>query len=389
MMNETFEHRVMIVDDDIISSGPLEITLQDTFEVVNVASGEAALARMADFRPEVVLLDINMPGLDGYETCRRLRAMEIWVSPEEQPAVIFVSSHDTLEERLQAYDCGGDDFVTKPGAAEEVVRKVQSMVKLVSDRKRLQTEKDSVQQLAMGFLANMGESGTSLHYMRNSLSCKDMEALAALTIAAAAEYGLTAHLQLRPPGECLTFVDAGHASPLEESVFAQVRKLDRIFQFRRQMVVNYPHVSLLVRNMPIEDEERCGRLRDHLALIAEGCESSALALIRSAEIEERTRRLHATAVAAEKAIGALRDQYRDQQAETTVILHQLNERVIGRMYSMGLSESQEEELQELLTSAVDETLELFQSGLDFDAQLGGLMEILSPSGESGDAPRQE
>lgn len=370
-------HRVMIVDDDPVSRGLLVEALADDCLASAYGSGEDCLAVVGHARPDVVMLDIAMPGLDGFETCRRLRAMDTWATVDEQPAVIFVSAHDGLEDRLHAYDSGGDDFVTKPAQPDEVQRKVRAMVRLIADRRRLRTEKDAAQQTAMGFLTNLGESGTQLRFMRDSLACESMQALAELAIAACGEYGLTAQLQVRPPGEVLTFVGAGRASPLEESVFEKVRELGRIFQFRRQLVINYPHVSLQVKNLPTEDEDRCGRLRDHLALIAEGCEASALGLIRSAEVATRTRQLRATAAAVEEAIAALRDQYRDQQAATSLILHELHLRVTERVFLMGLSETEEKQFEGVLTTEIDKALELFQRGLDFDARLGEIMRIVS------------
>lgn len=373
--------RVMIIDDDEITAALLGISLQDDFEILAVVSGEDGLGRIGAFRPEVVLLDIVMEGIDGYETCRRLRELECWGTTAEQPAVVFVSSHDTLEERLLAYESGGDDFIVKPPAPAEVQRKVRAMVKLVAERKRLAAEKDSVQQMAMGFLTNLGENGTALQYLRGGFACADVSELARLTIAALDEYGLRAHVQMRPPGSCMTFSPSGTASPLEESVFAQVRGLDRIFQFHRRLIVNYPHVSVLVDNLPVEDEDRCGRLRDHLAIIAEGCESSLVALIHLAEIEDRTRRLKGAAESVRIAIETLRGQYRRQQAETRIILHKLSEQFGNDLIFMGLTEKQEDQLQALLSRAVEEALQLFQRGLDFDEQLGGLLDGIRDDAE--------
>ena len=109
--------KVLIVDDDPITLGMLESNLEDDFEVQTVDSGEACLATVQNFAPDLVLLDIEMPGIDGYETCRRLQEGRAGLSLP----VIFVSSHDTLEERLMAYESGGTDFVIKPFDADELI----------------------------------------------------------------------------------------------------------------------------------------------------------------------------------------------------------------------------------------------------------------------------
>jgi hypothetical protein len=225
--------------------------------------------------------------------------------------------------------------------------------------------------MAMGFLTNLGETGTALQFLRNSQTCREPAELARLTIATLREYGLETNVQLRPPGEILTFIESGRASPLEESVFTMVRDLDRIFQFRQRLIINYPRVSVLVKNLPIADTDRCGRLRDLLAIIAEGCESSMLALIRTAEIEARTRQLQQTSAAVQAAITSLHAQYQTQQADTR-ILHQMHDKFAHDLIFLGLTETQEDRLLQLLDSSIEETLELFSRGLDFGDKLAQL-----------------
>ncbi|AFL73692.1 response regulator [Thiocystis violascens] len=368
-MSDSTEHRVMIVDDDEISAAALEIALRSRFEIHTLYSGEAALLALEQIKPEVVLLDISMPGIDGYATCRQLRKR---LPQEDQPAVIFVSVKDTLEDRLLAYESGGDDFIIKPAQPEEVLSKARAMVGLVAERKRLKVSADSARQMAMGFLTNLGETGTALQFLRNSQSCLEPLELARLAIATLREYGLAANVQLRPPGATLTFIESGSATPLEESVFAMVRDMGRIFQFRQRLIINYPHVSVLIKNLPIADPDRAGRLRDLLAIIAEGCETSMLALIRIAEIDARTRQLQQTGAAVQAAIESLHQQYQAQQSDTRIILHQMHDRFTHDLLFLGLTEPQEERMMQLLDASIEETLNLFSRGLDFGDQLAQL-----------------
>ena len=78
-----------------------------------------------------------------------------------------------------------------------------------------------------------------------------------------------------------------------------------------------------------------------------------------------------------KAIAELREQYRSQQGETAMILHQMNEDLVNRLVMVDLSESQEQEMETTLNSAIDKALDLFREGPDFDGQLGALMKSLA------------
>lgn len=374
------DHKILIVDDDELAAAVPALALADLFQVTTAASGEEALSQLEALQPDVILLDIKMPGLDGYETCRRLREA---LPASAQPAVIFLSALESLEDRLQAYESGGDDFLIKPVAPEEIAQKVRTALGLVGERKRLQAEHASVQEMAMGFLANLGEAGTALNFLRNAPSCPSPQALAQMALATLSEYDLEGAVQCRMPWGCETYNVHGQASPLEESVFAKTIHLDRIFQFSSRMVVNYPHASLLVKNLPIGDEDRCGRLRDHLAIVAEGCENNLLALINKGEVEHRTHQLEAAAAAMERAINTLRRQYRDQQAETRIMLQQLNEQLAKQLLHYGLSDNQEAHLNAQLDDAMDRALGLFERGLDFDAQLGELLAGIRSTGVNG------
>jgi len=368
--------KVLIVDDDPITLGMLEANLEDDFEVQAAASGEACLANVPDFAPDLVLLDIEMPGINGYETCRRLQA-----GRDGHPLpVIFVSSHDTLEERLKAYESGGTDFVIKPFEADELIIKVEKAIKLEAERWRLAQEKDSIQKMAMNFLANLGESGTVLQFLRNCFTCGDYPTLARMIMDAMQEYGATSLVQIRVPSGAYTFTQQGPASPLEESVFGMMHGLERIFQFKSRMIVNYEHVSLLVSNMPTDNPDLCGRISDNAASIAEGAEASAKAIFRQEEAQARSRQLHLVTQCTRDALENLREQYRKQQRDTYLILYTLIERMEKIYSSLGLTESQEKTVDDTVRGSVAQALHLFERGLDFDGQFTAVLDELKKLG---------
>jgi len=101
---------VLVVDDDKTIHALLAATLRKDCRVVTAASGEEALKKAAESAPDAVLLDIMMPGIDGYETCRRLKSN----GSCEQMQVIMVSAKSSREEQMRAFEAGADDYVVKP-----------------------------------------------------------------------------------------------------------------------------------------------------------------------------------------------------------------------------------------------------------------------------------
>ncbi|MCO5321375.1 MAG: response regulator transcription factor [Microthrixaceae bacterium] len=111
---------VLVVEDEDNISFLLESALGLAgMEVASVATGEAAIARIRTDRPDVVLLDIMLPDVDGYEVLRRVRN-DGWSGP-----ILFLTARDSAAERVRGLTSGGDDYITKPFALEEVVARVQ------------------------------------------------------------------------------------------------------------------------------------------------------------------------------------------------------------------------------------------------------------------------
>src|SRR5688572_19712240 len=94
--------------------------------VITATSGEMGLEKAALVRPDLILLDLNMPGIDGFETCRRLRDDE---RTRDIP-LIFMTFSDTREDRLKGFEAGAVDYITKPLDAMEVLARIRAHVAL-------------------------------------------------------------------------------------------------------------------------------------------------------------------------------------------------------------------------------------------------------------------
>jgi two-component system, sensor histidine kinase and response regulator len=118
---------ILAVDDDPIILDMYEAILSDAYNLYTVSSGEEALDFLNSHpRVDLILLDLMMPGMDGYETCQKIRENPLF----SHMKVILVSAKVMLEDRLQGYEIGADDYITKPFQGSELVAKVKVFLRL-------------------------------------------------------------------------------------------------------------------------------------------------------------------------------------------------------------------------------------------------------------------
>jgi CheY-like chemotaxis protein len=128
-LNYLTKSKILIVDDVVENLRLLsEMLTMFGYVTRKATSGRMALTAIAAVPPSLILLDIQMPEMSGYEVCRRLKS-----NPETMNIpIIFLSASDAVEDRMQAFSVGGNDYITKPFQVEEVVARVQRHLPLVA-----------------------------------------------------------------------------------------------------------------------------------------------------------------------------------------------------------------------------------------------------------------
>src|SRR4051812_8061205 len=173
MVSDMHEPAVLLVDDDASIRRMLERTLKaEGYAVTAVADGGAALAGVERQMPDVIVLDVAMPGLDGLAVTRRVRAKRLPVP------ILLLTARDALEDRVAGLDAGADDYLVKPFEVEELAARVRAL---------LRRNHPPGEQLAFADLLLEPENGTPRRGGRElALTRREMELLALLVANARA-----------------------------------------------------------------------------------------------------------------------------------------------------------------------------------------------------------
>ncbi len=121
-MKDPTEGRVLVVDDEQGIVDFLRLGLQyEGYEVQSAPDGKAALIAISDFKPDLVILDIAMPRMDGLEVCRAVQGADM--------GILILSARDGLEDRLQGLEVGADDYLVKPFHFEELLARAKAILR--------------------------------------------------------------------------------------------------------------------------------------------------------------------------------------------------------------------------------------------------------------------
>ncbi|MCL2419424.1 MAG: response regulator transcription factor [Conexibacteraceae bacterium] len=119
---------ILVVDDEPAVRRALERALRlDEYEVELAVDGEEALDRLAEQPADAVILDVMMPGVDGLEVCRRMRAAG------DKTPVLMLTARDAIDDRVQGLDVGADDYLVKPFALRELQARLRALLRRVGD----------------------------------------------------------------------------------------------------------------------------------------------------------------------------------------------------------------------------------------------------------------
>jgi two-component system KDP operon response regulator KdpE len=162
--------RILVVDDEPQIRRIMRVTLTGAgYEVDDARTGEEALDKVREFRPDLVLLDINMPGMGGLAACRAIRS-------DASAAIIMLTVHNTEAAKVEALDAGADDFVTKPFNTPELLARVRAALRRLPIT-QLSPSRLLVGQLTIDFAARtVSQGGTTSH-----LTPKELDLLRYLT----------------------------------------------------------------------------------------------------------------------------------------------------------------------------------------------------------------
>ena len=348
-MSETID--ILAIDDDKFVHKMISRALQS--ENTNIRSaydGESGIQAAQESPPDIILLDVEMPGIKGYEVCDRLRNI-----PEtEEIPIIFLSSHSSLRERLQGYEVGADDYIIKPFEAEYLLTRINVLIKYYKERQELKSQYELAQKTAMIALTGSSELGQAMQFLEKSLTYQNIEEMAQGLFNCTDIFALDCCLMMISKEEYHWFSSEGVISPLEKELLEMCDRESRFLDFGSRTIVNYPTASLLIKNMPLDDMERYGRIKDLVPILLAAVNTKINSLATQEALTAQSLNLLDSFKLIRSNLFYLGTTIVKNRKDSTAIMSKLVEDLNYDLLKMGLEEDQEEFLLNRIDTAIDD-----------------------------------
>ncbi|WP_135075139.1 response regulator [Terasakiella sp. SH-1] len=363
------QNTILVVDDTPEHIQIISENLKPEFKVLAAKDGKQALKLVSSSHPDIVLLDINMPGMDGYEVCKEIKS-DLETQDIE---VIFISANDSLDEIMAGFDAGASDYLIKPIEPAPLLEKVRIAIKNIERHRSLSDDKNMAFQTAMSAMTNTAELGALLEFEKGCRKVKDLPELADHVVSSMENFSLNCCVQIRVDDLELNESSTGIVSPLQLNLMKRSLEGDRIKSYKDCLVVAYPHVTVVMWGMPVDDEEKTGRYRDHLAALVDSCDQTIRIILEREAVNKRNKELLALVVESEQELLALQKAQEEHKRVNKHISENMLDDLQSCFLAYDLMEEQEQELIRMVNDSVEKSQTHYEEGLHLDSKLKDIL----------------
>lgn len=349
------EINILAIDDDKISQKFIGKALADDYFNLSFADdGEQGFEKALADIPDIIILDVEMPGMNGYQVCEKLRENPV----SKEIPVVFLSSHTSLRDRMQGYEAGADDFLVKPFENADLVAKMMILAKYLEDKKILTEQYQLASKTAHMAMTSSSELGLAMQFVEKSYGYHNFQDLSDALFNVTSQYQVSCALMiLADNGEPIWFSPDEPIKPLEKEMMEMLDRQQRFIDFGSRTIINYHHLSLLVKNMPLDDLERYGRIKDLLPMLLAAVDSKINAINSESVLSTQSEELLSSFGVIKTSLYHLTRTLINNQNESTELLQTMVTTLNTDLLGMGLEDDQEAYILQQIDHAIEQAKE--------------------------------
>ncbi len=354
--------KLLTIDDNKLIHTLVEKTVGHEFDIITALDGMEGLQKAVFESPDIILLDVEMPGMSGFDVCSTLKSSE----ETSHIPVMFLSSLSDERSQIMGFEVGAVDFLVKPFKAPELIAKLDALSKFLFTERELNEQATSAASAAFSAMRGSNEFGLAIHFIEASYGVTDLAQLANIFFGVSNELGLDCSLMFNLGKNKEFYSCEGLSSPMEREVMTTLYdRGDRFIDFSGcRTQVNYAHVALLIKNMPIEDEDKYGRYKDFLPTMLGATDAKIHSLLNEQSMARQTQELGMSFSAVQDTLTNVGVSLEKNQTDVVTLLQEMLSEFEDRIPTMGLEDDQEA----YLINRLDTTITKAYAIIDNSAQ---------------------
>lgn len=354
-MNST-KQSILIVDDEPEILEFLSVILSaEGLDSIKASSGKEALTILENNEGHIqaILSDVNMPDIDGYEFCKIIRADQRFQSLP----FLFISALTDLEEKLMGYSAGADDYITKPIVEpQELLAKTRYFIENKLQHVTLNKQLGESFHTTMQAMTYSSHLGAVLLFLQDASHLTNFTDMANRLLETTENLGMNAVVKFTTLNGNLSFRKHGDVSPIETNIMELAKQKSRFFDFEARTIISYDNFSLLIKNMPINDPDTYGTMKDVLGNLCNAIETITEILLA----KEINQHKNETMTSVNLALNEIESTITGIQNENTDVIEDMISDVDEAMLTLGLTDSQEESIRTITQNCLMHSREVLK-----------------------------
>jgi DNA-binding response OmpR family regulator len=366
-------HKILVVDDDKLTHSFIIEALRTRFEFVSVFNAEEALDVIEKIKPSVILLAVEMPKMNGYEACELIKANPQTVSIP----IIFLSKRDQLRDRMPGFEAGADECMVKPFHAEDLLAKLNIIIQYQEERQKLTIQINEAQKTAFLAISSSSDLGLAIRFIEEAHQVSSFHQLSIAFFRVTQSMSLNCTLMVNVQDQRVFFSSSYNSvSPMESELITRLSSDKRFIDFGCRTQINYPTISLLIKNMPLDDMERYGRLKDFFPAMLSFADTKITQICSQIALKNQLEELQNAYESISEKLLKVKSALEANQNASIKIMRDMMMELDANISRMALDEEQERYIVNRVDNAIDQVHKAASSNKSINQSFEWVLENL-------------
>lgn len=332
------------------------------FQADVATSLQELVQRMGEKRYKVLVLDQVTADKPDLALCETLLQRDFM---QNVPLVILGSSY-AVKDKVKALEIGCDDLIDSKISSDEISARITKSIFHQIANSQLNQRLVLATETARSAMVDNSDLDANIQFLLQIHNCDNLDQLGQQFFATIQRYGLSCSLQMRSEMGKKDMEAHGMAKHLESQLLYQLKDSGRYVDFGKRTIVNYDRVSLLIKNMPLDDPEKYGAIKDNTFCLVQGVNARILALEDRYKLLMEKEALHKLSHDVRLVIHALKHSYQGVMQQIVAEVEGVTEQLEHRLPHLALTEVDEQFVYAATAKLVAETNRIFNDGLKVD-----------------------